>query len=150
MTPEEFDEYLSLPDPVPPSPTVTSDHVGRSGRTLTLGYDCERRTVHVYVVYPLIHKVIYISHFSTPFHGRSEETVEVISHEASFRWGAAELIPEKRAYPHATDGQFATYMRSIGCPLTFTSYNAAANSAKDVDYRGHVPTSLPSRRSSRG
>jgi hypothetical protein len=130
MTPDEFEKYIETPTPEKPKVTVSIAEVGRGDRTLMLGFTAGRDTLHAYLIGDLIHLHIYDSAIMSG--------VQTISHEAMYHFPASELVPSKRAYPHATDLRFAQHMKAIGFPLSFANFNTEANSAKPTKFRGAV------------
>lgn len=97
-------------------PTIgLSDLHDDTPRTLVYGShindEGSKDTFHVYLGEDgLIHKVIY------------DYTDRVIVHQKGAEFFAEDLVPSKRAYPAHTDHHFAVLMRTVNCPLTFTSW----------------------------
>lgn len=100
----------------PPKPMLDLSVIGTEDRTLVLGYDLDRATVHVYARDGEIH-----------FHRyrRAGEDFITLEHSHGVQLPAADLRPTKRAFPERTDWSFAVRMMVLGCPLTFTEFDAA-------------------------
>jgi hypothetical protein len=77
-------------------------------RTLLWGYTLERDSWHVYLKGGLIH----LHHYSS---------AGTISHRSGHTMVAADLRPDKRAYPEACDFGFCMLMCKLGVDIPFTT-----------------------------
>jgi len=80
----------------------------KTDRTLIWGYTCERESFHVYLKDMTIHKVIY---------GHDEQPMEYPINSVH------DVIPNKRAYPEASDYEFCKFIRNLDVRIPFTTYN---------------------------
>lgn len=97
-------------------------------RTLLFGYDVDRNTIHVYLdECGHIHYLKY--NYITPPNSGEDATGLIkpvfkgiaIEHQSGSRLNAQLLIPNKRAFPCATDVEFTEIMGSLGLRITFTN-----------------------------
>lgn len=79
-------------------------------RTLIWGYDCDRRSFHVYLKDDLVHLVTYTG-------DDRELTAQTEFAEMGF------LAPNKRLYPEACDYEFCEFLKSQGVHMSFTTMN---------------------------
>lgn len=90
-------------------PVVTAEELSAGGdRTLTLGYNTERETLHVYLEVGEIHAFWYSGE-------------RVLAHVQGAELYVHQLTPNKRVYPEYTDLEFARLMRErteMGLPFT--------------------------------
>lgn len=95
--------------PVPPEPSLSASALTDDfPRTLLYGYDCERRTWHVYLDKSgLIVKAVYTSQDSW-------------GHHRSNNWPIAALLPDKRLYPEYCDLETVRMIRAKGVQPPFT------------------------------
>jgi hypothetical protein len=109
MNREEFENTKRNP---PVDTIIEARELTGNNRTLLYGYDTQRVTWHVYLKNGEIHRVIY-----------KPGDDDSISHQHSKVWSAASLIPNKRAYPERTDGEFTRLIRGKGLEIWFTTFN---------------------------
>lgn len=76
-------------------------------QTLIYGYNCDRKTVHVYVMDGLIHKIVYNGN-------------KLLSHESKDKWEAKELVPNKRVYWDRSQYAFCSLCITHGISIAFT------------------------------
>lgn len=90
-------------------PVITAEELAEGGdRTLTLGYNFQRETVHVYLKDGEIHWLYYTS-------------AGILGKQSAEKAWAESLLPSKRVYPEYTDVQFARLMKErteFGLPFT--------------------------------
>lgn len=107
MTAEQYESLRNI-EIIEPSISV-SDLTDKTPRTLALGYDCDRNSVHTYLGEDgLIHKFIYRD--------------DVLFHEAKESFPVDEFHPGKRTVPNKTDFEFASLVVKRGGNLCFTTY----------------------------
>lgn len=109
------EEQLALLRNVVELPRTIGPEPGED-RTLLYGYDCDRRTWHIYQKDGEIHRAIYITHNPKPEaydHG-PELDVEI-------------LVPNKRLYPEACDFEFCKKLKQLGAWLSFTTFGTLPN-----------------------
>lgn len=88
-------------------------------RTLTYGYDLDRDTVHVYT----FGDQIVARRYTRVYHEASNSYVyRTVSVHAGTSLPTSVLYPSKRAYPDATNPEFARMMANAGRRLTMTSF----------------------------
>ena len=109
-------------------PSISIDDLtDKSDRTLIYGYDVDRVTIHVYIENERISYYRY---------SRSGEFMDFRNDE---RWHDPEyLVPNKRAYPEATDFEFATILARIGHPITFTTWGILRSQPNSEKYHGRT------------
>jgi hypothetical protein len=100
---------------------------GTYDRTLLYGYDCDRRSWHVYQKDGHIHRAIYIT---------SNRLPEV--HDQNCELDAETLVPNKRLYPEACDFEFCLKLKALGIPLPFTTYGSLAPRPDGTVFFGKV------------
>ena len=114
---------------VPVERMLDLDVIGAQDRTLTLGYDLDRKTVHVYALDGEIHFHRYRrAHALTELTGKDFITLE---HAHADQLPVSELRPTKRSFPERTDWAFAVRMHVLGQPLSFTTFNDEALAAAE-------------------
>ena len=123
MSPEEFDalqktRWVKMPKMIGPLQ-------GTYDRTLLYGYDCDRRTWHVWQKDGYLHRAIYI---------QSNRHPEV--HDQNVELDAATLVPNKRLYPEACDIEFCTKLRALDIDLPFTTYGTLFDHDRRFPYVG--------------
>lgn len=94
----------------------------RQDRTLLHGYDCEKHSFHVYLKDGLIHKAIYAFPDQLIF-STSGDSVP-----------CSTLAPDKRAYPAATDAQFAKLLIDKGHYVPYTTFDER----DDISFHGKL------------
>lgn len=110
MTPDQFETFKKIQAMRPL--VYASDLWGEKERTLLLGYDVGRETLHVYLRGGLIHRVVATSHG------------EVLEHQVEPYWLAEYLVEgQKRWYPEASDQDFAVKLARGKTELFFTSFD---------------------------
>jgi hypothetical protein len=80
-------------------------------RTMLFGYDCDRRTWHIFKKDGQLHKAVYI--------GSNRQFEEMASGDAL---DARHVIPNKRLYPEACDYTFCVTLRRLDLHLSFTRF----------------------------
>lgn len=95
-------------------PVITTDQFAGTNRTLTLGYDVDRKTFHVY------------THDGT-LYLRQYDARKLLGEVSGAQLPAADLRPNKRVYPQYTEESFARVMRDLGLPLPFTNWSEPRN-----------------------
>ena len=110
-------EKVEIEDPV-----VTVYDISGADRTLTLGYDCDRNTFHVWVEEGCIHAMLYSGHDTVD---RLRAKV-VLWRDYGLGLPARILRPNKRVHPQYTDVTFARTMRDLGFQLPFTNWSEPA------------------------
>jgi hypothetical protein len=108
----------------PPDPKMFSLTYGTfsgndADRTLLYGYDCERRTHHVYLQHGMVYQTIYenglqgaVVHDRTNWSSSPITLLEVKT-----------LIPNKRLYPERCDFEFCRWLISYGLEPIFTVFD---------------------------
>lgn len=76
-------------------------------RTLLYGYDCDRRTWHVWQTGDHLFHAVYISSHEFEFQ------------RSAIKLDAASLVPNKRLYPEACDFDFCLALRKLGMGIPF-------------------------------
>ena len=98
---------------------IHRDLLPEGDRTLTYGYDMDRDTVHVYT----FGDQIVARRYTRVHHSASNSYVyRTVSVHAGTSLPATALRPSKRAYPDATNPEFARMMANAGVRLTMTSF----------------------------
>lgn len=107
----------------PSKPTIDIATIGTEDRTLTLGYDLDRATVHVYARGGEIHFHRYRRAYALDVLKGGD--IITLEHFHGAQLIAEGLRPTKRAFPERTDWSFAVRMLLVGEPLTFTTFDSA-------------------------
>jgi hypothetical protein len=107
MTEQEYKAIRTMQEPK----KMIGPLVGFSDRTLLYGYDCDRRTWHVYQEDGHIHRAVYIT---------SNRQPDI--YERNCELDAETLVPNKRLYPEACDYMFCERLKALGIYLSFTTY----------------------------
>lgn len=111
MREDEYDEFIRETRNEQPKTIKASELAEGGDRTLTLGYDIDRTTVHVYLLDGSI--VCYCYTREEAVDKRSAPELE-----------AEDLRPTKRSYPQYTDLAFARLMRErTEFGLSLTNWN---------------------------
>ena len=121
MTPEQVFQLFQMQQG--PSDLVGPD--GVANKTLLYGYDCDRRTWHVWQKDGFINRAIYI-------HGNPSFE----DHQCDLTLSASILIPNKRLYADACDYDFCVRLRSIGAHLSFTPVKVGADTISHFEKTG--------------
>lgn len=109
MNMKELEAFLSESADVA-VPVIAAEQFAGINRTLTLGYDVDRITFHVYT-----HDgILYL---------RQYDARNLQSETSGAELPAVDLRPNKRVYPQYTDEGFARMMRDLGFPLPFTNWS---------------------------
>lgn len=111
MNQNEYQQYKAEDAHIPIT-CVTAERVGGENRTLTLGYDVDRNTFHVYLHEGQLHVRTY-----------NNAAGKVLCHTSGPVLLAEFLRPNKRVYPQYTEGDFARIMRDLDFPLPFTNWS---------------------------
>jgi hypothetical protein len=109
MNLEEYNS-LSRREPAP----LRIGTMGEETRTLLFGYDCDRRTYHVFQHDYELHLVIY-----TP----GEAGPNIIEHKHDLTLAVNDIIPNKRIYPALSDFGFCQALMNMGVSIPFTSFD---------------------------
>lgn len=110
MNQDEYEEFRAESTKVEVA-VVTAEQVNGESRTLTLGYDVDRNTFHVYVHDGVLYARYYTGHNET------------LSEVSGLELPAESLRPNKRVYAQYTDKAFARIMRDLDFPLPFTTWS---------------------------
>jgi hypothetical protein len=120
MSPQEL-EYLRRA----PVPDTMIGIIPGKDRTLLYGYDCDRRTWHVYQQHGWLHHVIYS--------GSNREFDFIASADARG------LVPNKRLYPEACDYDFCRELKRLDIHPTFTTIGQLAPRDPGATFIGRIP-----------
>ena len=92
----------------PEIPTVSVDDFSDRNKTLLYGYDCDRNTLHVYIMDDEIHILWY-------------RGSEMLGYSKNTSFYLEELCPNKRAHPQHTDFTLAKMFRMAEVDCTYTT-----------------------------
>ena len=122
MTPQEL-EYLQRA----PGPDTMIGIMPGKDRTLLYGYDCDRRTWHVYQQHGWLHHVIYIG---------SNREFDFI--DSAAKMNARGLVPNKRLYPEACDFAFCCELKRLDIHPSFTTIGQLAPRDPGATFIGRI------------
>jgi hypothetical protein len=104
----------------------------RTPRTLLLGYDVDRNTVHVYIGYD---GLIHVLRYSARTVGSGQPLI--LSHSAGLDGGLADprhYTPSKRAYPESCDAEFCRLLQRHGVDIFFTCFTDGVDAERRNQY----------------
>ena len=90
---------------------TVNDLANKKDRTLLFGYDCNRKTWHVYLKDGKIHTIRYSRDYAND---KFVDLTNIVVVDNS------DYIPDKRVYPSASDFEFCLLLKKAGCKITMT------------------------------
>lgn len=97
------------------NPITINDLKDKSDRTLLYGYDCDRKTCHLYLDNGKFIFVRYDGVYGDVYNVTGLDKIESSD--------LVEIVPNKRLYPERCDYEFCALLTKYCCNYTFTNFN---------------------------
>jgi hypothetical protein len=121
------DQFRQVQAPAPLDVSYIGVHelVNKRDRTLLYGYDCDRRTWHVYLKDGVIHLLVYLA-TNTP-EGQDSRVYWFAANEYAYNlmWPVDWLVPNKRVYPELCDFEFCVLLKAKQTPVSYLPYGSS-------------------------